>query len=318
MNTSLLPLLLCAAASGAALAPPPQDPPPDPAHADGAPPALAPGVLPPDTAQPARELWGELLAQTLGREPIQAFDLSFWMRHRSQDGRQQNDLDARYRFLMPGFVRVQLQSGREHLRGPRGDFLIDGDQIQPLTARSHVEDRRQLSETVAIARNFLSLTDPARLRIVRLARRDAPPIGLPPGLASRAAELDWLEITSPDFHLAGDGRPAAWAAARPADAPRLYRAVLGLERGDRRIALAVVHEEVAGALALSPSTMLVQLGQHRDLDGYRIPHRLLVHEVDLEQSPWAFRERATSELSLKPKPTTIGLRPALAPEHFVP
>lgn len=276
----------------------------------------APGSLPADASPRALELWEALVAPQRGQEPIRAFDLSFWMRHRSAEGRQQNDVDARYRFLMPGFVRVELQSGRELLRGPRGDFLIDKGEVVPLTARVHVEDRQQLAEAVAIARNFLSLTDPARLRVLRLVARETPPHGLPGEWSERAARLEWLEITSPDFHLAPRGA-APPPSADPA-APRLYRVALGLAPADHRPHLVVIHEELAGTPTLSPASMLVELRQHGELDGYRLPRRVHVHEVDLSRSPWEFRPRATSELALKPKPTTVGLRPPLSPESFVP
>ena len=315
---------LLAFAAEPAQEPAPLPPPVDVARPAEEPAALPePGVLPADASLDARELWEALVARNLGKEPIRAFDLSFWMRHRSQDGRQQNDTDARFRFLMPGFARVQLESGREHVRGPRGDFLVDGEEVLSLTARTHVEDRRQLDETVAIARNFLSVADPARLRIVRLARAATPPFGLPETMQERASALVWLEVTSPDFHLArrADNGSNERSSNERRDArrqPALYRASLGLDPKDHRIVFAVIQEEIANAPTLSPSTMFVELSAHRDLDGFRIPHSVHVHEVDLNRSPWAFRPRATSELRLKPKPDTIGLRPTLTAEDFVP
>lgn len=320
----LLPSLLCLATplfAGFQGPEPPRSGPDGPAATTRpAPPAAlpAPGALPADASPRALELFEALIGPQREQEPIRAFDLSFWMRHRSAEGRQQNDVDARYRFLMPGFVRVELQSGRELLRGPRGDYLIDKGEVVPLTARVHVEDRQQLAEAVAIARNFLSLTDPARLRVVRLVARETAPHGLPGEWSERAAQLQWLEITSPDFHLAPrGGAPAPTPSADPV-APRLYRVSLGLSAVDRRPQLVVIHEEVAGAPTLSPASMLVELRQHGELDGFRLPRRVHVHEVDLSRSPWEFSARATSELALKPKPTTIGLRPTLTPENFVP
>ncbi len=329
MTSPLLALLLCSLP----LLPGAQEPNPTPAEGEriappqtpeqapgSAPivdrPTLEPGVLPADTSARARELWQALIERNQGPEPIQAFDLAFFIRHRSQDGRQSNDLEARYRFLRPGFVRVSLPSGREHLRGPRGDFLLDAGEAQPLTTRTHVEDRRQLDEAVATARNFLSLTDPARLRITRLRALDAPPFGLPPELGAALEGLVWLEITSPDFHLVGREVPqTARARAAAAASPPLFRTAIGVG-ADQQVELAVIHEEQAGALALGPSTMLVDLEGHTQIDGYRVPRLLRIHEVDLEQSPWAFRPRAATELFLKPE--SVGLRPKLAPEQFLP
>jgi hypothetical protein len=94
-------------------------------------------------------------------------------------------------------------SGRTLLRGPEGSFLIDGTEVVNLRGREGKDDRRRLEEWISIARNFLALAQPERVRLVELREllHDEVVPFLIPSLATRASELDWLEVRSPDFHL---------------------------------------------------------------------------------------------------------------------
>ena len=91
----------------------------------------------------AKASWDALAKATFAEKPVTAFDLHFHLRVRP-DEIQSNDLTAHYRFLSPGFVRATLESGREHLRGPKGDYLIDGEESLKLVGREAAEDKKQI------------------------------------------------------------------------------------------------------------------------------------------------------------------------------
>jgi hypothetical protein len=273
---------------------------------DGRP--LMPGELPPGTSPAARALWERLLAATLAPAPVRSFDLRFYLVHR-REGPGTNTTQARIRFLWPAFVRASLQSGREHVRGPEGDWLIDHEERVRLIGREGAEDKKQIDETISIARNFLALSDPLSLRLAELAALAGPPEGLPPALVGRARELDWLALTSPDFRLYR-------SAERPAGAPPpLYRALLGIDRIAGQAELAWIAEAGAPG-SLASSALLVHLQHHERRSGFLVPMRLAVYEISELGLPRAFREEPSSELTLKQD--GVDLRATLAPADFLP
>lgn len=266
---------------------------------------LVPGVLPEGASPGARAAWQELTAATAGAREggVRAFDLEFDATARQE--RQSNDFRARYRFLEEGpraFVRITMsQSGRERLRGPEGDFLLQ--QGQPplrIEGRELREDKRELDEAVGIARTFAGLSDPRRLRIARLELLAAPPRELPSNLAKLAAGLRWLELSTPDFRRgASDGA--------------LYRVRLGLEPKTHLPVLAMVAREQGPALELE-TAQLLQLGDFQEVDGFKIPREVRSFQPDMEQVPRVFSSRSSLELYFL-KGT---LRPALTSADFVP
>ena len=167
-------------------------------------PSNAPAVPSADAAvaadSDANAAWKALAEATLDEKPITAFDLVFHLRVRPDDI-QTNDLAARYRFLSPDFVRATLESGREHLRGPAGDYLIDGDEVLKLVGREAAEDKKQIDEAVGVAKNFLALSDPARLKPRAVQNALAPTHLLPTDLEERAGALRWISINTDGFHL---------------------------------------------------------------------------------------------------------------------
>jgi hypothetical protein len=305
MHALTLLLLLCAAPQDPV--PPPVEPPrtsgarPEPAPE---PSKLVPGALPAKASHEARALWRRVVDATRAAgespPPVSAFDLAFDLRTR-REGR--NDARLRFRYLERGFVRATLESGREHLRGPQGDFLIDGEQKLALAdTRENEEDRRQIEEELAIARNFVALTDPGRLRVASLARLDAPPTGMPPELAQQAAALEWLEVSSPDFRL---------FKGEPGGATPLYLARLGVERASGRLALAQIGRDLRRPRP-DERALLVDLRAPKRLDGWMIPHEIYVRTFDEELG--RFEERPALELGLR----SGSLRPALGPDDFRP
>lgn len=303
------------------LAPPNQDqgddPPPLPVggteeSGDAAgPPLPEPGTLPADATPEARELWLAMCAATLApgrtRRPVESFRLSFDLRWRPSD-QQSNDVHATYSFLAPkGFVRYSLESGREHVRGPEGDWMIDGENKVKLVGREFGEDRRQIDEAVRIARNFVSLTDPSRLRISKLEL--AKPVkGLPQKLVTRASKLTWLRIESPDFHLyRTDGKPQE--ATTPV---RSFQVDLGLDPATKRIEVAKLSE--LGSPRTAP--VLIHFSDFRAMDDFMIPHGLLFYELEPRSKPLVFRNLPTSDLVLLKESGT--LRAELGAKDFQP
>lgn len=303
-----LSLLLLALGALQDPAPPPFEPPREAQPAAGAAEAVAalvPGALPAQATPEAVAAWRKVVRATHAGEeaplPVEAFDLTFDLRVRRET--QRNDgKDLRFRYLAPGFVRATLQSGREHVRGPEGDYLVDGAQKKRLTpTRENQEDRRQIDEELAIARNFVALSDPGHLRLATLALLESPPAGIPPALAERAQGLRWLAVSSPDFRLfQSDEEPGS---------PQLYLARLGVEPESGRLVLAQVGRDLRRP---DERALLIDLRNTKPLDGWMLPHRIDVRAWDLEQQ--RFEERASLELALKHG----SLRATLAPSDFRP
>lgn len=267
------------------------------------------------SAQPAgdadaKSAWDALAKATLDEKPVTAFDLVFHLRVRPDDI-QTNDLAARYRFLSPGFVRATLESGREHLRGPAGDYLMDGEEVLKLVGREAAEDKKQLDEAVGVAKNFLALTDLARLKPREVQSAEAPLQLLPSDLTERAKGLRWISITTDGFHLLSS------SAKLPEGARRVQHALLGLHAKDPILELAVIVENTLGADGLQiakPSQVLLDLRQSAALDGFQVPRHLRVHSLGLVNSAPRFRQKPAYELwlrggTLRPEFTADAFRP---------
>jgi hypothetical protein len=293
---------------------PAQEPPrfqPPPEREKGAVPApspLVPGALPKDAAPDAVAAWQRacramVAPGSTGRRAA-AFDLQFDMRLRDLEGPGRNEAVLRFRYLdAQRYVRSSLQSGREHVLGPKGPWLIDGKQrIQLADTRENQDDLRQIEETIAIARNFLALTDPSALRIAALARLDRPPQTVPAPLAARAERLVWLDVQSPDFRLLRAEGPRA---------DGLYRVRLGTHPETGRIELALVGQDRGPE---AERAVLVELQELEPLDGFLVPRQLLVYEIDPTLEPRRFGELPTLDLYRKGGT----LLPSLAPEDFLP
>jgi len=260
-------------------------------------------------ADSPRATWESLAKATLAEEPVKAFDLAFHLRVRPDDI-QTNDLAARYRFLSPGYVRATLESGREHLRGPDGDFLIDGEEALKLVGREAAEDKKQLDEAVGVAKNFMALTDIARLKPKEVSAA-APPMHLiPKELQERAASLRWISIRTDGFQLLS-------STPLPEGARREQSALLGLHHRDPVLSLAMIIEDTLGAdgLPLSqPQLVLLDLRKATALDGFKVPHHLRVHGLELRGGERRFRSKPAYELWLRGGT----LRPTFADESFKP
>ena len=269
----------------------------------------------PENDAVAKASWEALAKATFAKEPATAFDLNFHLRIRPDDI-QSNDLTAHYRFLSPGFVRATLESGREHLRGPKGDYLIDGEESVKLVGREAAEDKKQIDETVGVARNFLALTDPARLKPSSIQPGVSPEGLLPEELHERARALNWINISTNGFHLLSSTEKL------PEGARRTQQALLGISPETSTLALAVVLEETFGADGVrlrAPQHILLDLRSTTALDNFQVPRHLRMHQLIPKQklaaqSPMKFRAKPTFELWLRGGT----LRPEFNAEAFLP
>lgn len=289
----MLPTLLLA--SLVLLLPPPVRQQPAPAPAAGASAKKEPT---------AEELWAALCAASgpATRAPLQAFELRAEVRTRS--GVQVNDLQVDYRYLAPDCIRFMLPSKNETGRfGPAQEqyWVRTGDQVVILAGREYKEDRAKVDDMLALARNYVALSNPARIRLTSLERPAAPPSDLGPELVKDTRKLRWLVLESPDFAL------VRGEAAR-ADKP-LYRVELGL-REDALPGVAIVRE--VGKTGADP--LLVKFAQYRAIDDFMLPYALQVHVLDRELTPATFAPKASQEIYV----TEAALRPKLDVADFRP
>ena len=142
--------------------------------------------------------------------PITAFRLEADVLTRQ--GAQTNETEVDYRYLAPDCIRFLLPNRLETGRfGPgREDYwLKDKEEIVVLAGRDYVQDRRQVDEMLALARNYVALSDPGRLNLRRLELASAAPKDLPASLQAAGKKLTWISVASSDFALVRrDGEPA--------------------------------------------------------------------------------------------------------------
>ncbi|MEO6708232.1 MAG: hypothetical protein ABIP42_01575 [Planctomycetota bacterium] len=292
-------------------------------------PQTAPPQWPADTSKEAQESWVALIAAlrpkgSAASAPIGAFDLSIKSRVVSMtaDGsRQQHDVMMRFQYLEPRFVRRTFQDSKvESMRGPDGDWLWDpakNDLVQ-LAGQEFAQDRRELSQTVSIARNYLALAEPDRLRILKLERLPSPPKGLPAldpkdittprdTALTLASSLEWISVLSPDFQV---------VEAVRSEQPPVFRAQLGLDPKSHRPKLALIFQEEAGALVLE-SGVLVDFTtvDYKNIDEHLVPSFFRVHDPLLPSSPFVFQREARVSVAVLSGST---LRPKLTPDDFKP
>ncbi len=243
------------------------------------------GRIPEKTSEEAQKLWhafGAAQSPSSGqRTPIAGFRLGFDLRLREKE--QSNDGKAYFAFIdtptSPGWISCQMAaSGRTLLHGPDGPFLIDGTETVSLRGREGKDDRRRIEEWISIARNFLALAQPERVRLVELrALPDTEPFVWPSEqLRALARDLDWLEVRSPDFHLYSSSQENASRVP-------VFRARLGLRREDPntepkeagQLRLAILHEEREGRIDPA-SLQVIEVRKQTELGGYRLPSELAV------------------------------------------
>jgi hypothetical protein len=246
--------------------------------------------------------------------PIAAFDVRAELRVREGVGRNAAK-DASFRYLSPDLVRFTLPSsrretGRSAAPGERAYWMKDEAEILRLSGREHAEDRALVDRMLAVARNLVALSDPARIRVHALELLAAPPSGLPDELARVAKKLAWLAVTSPDFALTGESVAAAGGAELA------YRVELGLDEAHARPIFVVIRAVGdASARAGAPSPLLIELARWSERDGFVIPFVIRVRGIEPHPgAPPRFEVQPSQELGL----TVVSFRPALTPADFEP
>jgi len=286
---------------------------------------ILPGALPTGTSESAKQAWLKIAAATGFEGEVQSFDLHFNLILRQEE--LDNQTRAHLRFLRPGYLFAELGSGRSHLRGPEGDYLIDGKEVIRLVGREGQEDQKQIDRTLALARNFVGLVDPTKLRILDLVELEAPPAGLPAEIESRdywghdepnvqalGAELKWLSLRSPDFELENAG-----GASRNA----VRSCLIGYEPNTMDVELAVIQSDVDALPRrivdnTAAGTLVVVMGRHqqRTIDNVRVPRWIGIFDV-VDPQIGKFRKRPGSELVLDPQHPG-SFRAKLKPADFLP
>lgn len=286
---------------------------------------IKPGVIPAGTSEAAAEAWRKIAAATGFQGEVQSFDLHFNLILRQEE--LDNQMSARLRFLRPGYIFAELGSGRSHLRGPEGDFLIDGKEVIHLVGREGAEDKKQIDRTAALARNFVGLVDPTKLRILQLVELDAPPADLPADIESRdywghaesnvaelGAGLKWISLRSPDFEL---------ESASDSSRSAVRSCLIGYAPDTMDVELAVIQTDRDGTPRRlvdrnDPGTLVVVLGRHerRAVDKVRVPRWIGIFDV-VEPETGTFRKRPGSELVLDSR-RPGSFRAELRPDDFLP
>ncbi len=273
-------------------------------RADGS--LVEPGVIPQSTSATARTTWGALVDALATDEPMRSFELNFNLRQHSQETTQSNDLTLEFAYLAPRFVHARLESGRTLIRGAQGDYLVDGKETIKLEGREAAADRKTLDEMASIAATFMALTAPSALRLVELQMLEQAPAGIHPKHHQEMKPFLWMRVASPDFFLFTENK----AKGIP-----IYQADLGIDPETKAIRFAVIREMNPDP-KLAPSTVFVRMSDHQRRDGFFVPHRIEICNLDPTTTPPRFYQRPTSRLDLKRK--TGRLRARLTVEDFTP
>jgi hypothetical protein len=263
-------------------------------------------------APEARAAWERLCTASgsAERASISAFRLSARVRRR--EGVQRNDLSIEYSYLAPDCIRFMLPSRNETGRfgpDPSQYWLRQEKEVVVLAGREYKEDRAQVDDMCALARNYVALSNPARLQLLALELTQ-PPRDLGQDLAKRARKLSWLALESPDFALVRREGPPASPGTR-------YRVELGLAQ-DHLPSLVVIRElappEGGSPAAAAGEPLLVEFGAFRQVNGYQVPFVLNVHTLDRSQAPPAFTADPAQEIYIG----NAELQPPLTVEDFKP
>ena len=286
--------------------------------------ALAAQDTPAAGREEADRAWEDLVAATRqgaatagqgtagAPDPIRSFHLRAEVLTR--DGVQTNETKIDYRFLAPDCIRFALPSRREVGRfGPRQrDYWLLGEKegdVVTLSGKDYEKDRRQIDEMLAVARNFVALSDPARLKVTRKELLEGAPADLPEALREDAARLRWLGVASPDFALLS---PAAALRGEGEEEPSTYRVELGLGEDSLPHLVVIREDRVPGRRPADP--MLLRLARFAPQNEFQIPKEIRVHTVDRRSRKASFTEKPTQEVYV----TSTDLRPELTVEDFRP
>lgn len=251
------------------------------------------GEIPTGTSDLARQRFEKLSCSTWTGDTaparLHSFMVTFDARVRAISSGS-NDLRTTFLYLEEGrgYVRgIFPKSRRESVRGPEGDWLLDGEELLDLSDHSNLESRREHQRWLALARNFATLASPGNLRLGHLQTAQvegqgrelkigqALPIQFPSsGHAKRARQLDWLQLTTPDFDLlASKGSRTALRQVR-----------LGLDPKNGLVRFALI-EALEANTPQAAAPILVEIPSWITIDQRLLPKQLLVHRSPATEKP---------------------------------
>ena len=124
----------------------------------------------------------------------------------------------------------------------------------------------------------------------------------------RAASLEWISITSPDF-----------AVVEPLKSkePPMFRAQIGLDPKSHLPLIAVIWQDEHGAMVAETATLVdfVNADSFKLIDGHLAATSFREHDPALPSSPFAF-QRKRRELRCFVDKDGARLRPKLTPDDF--
>lgn len=252
----------------------------------------------------ARALWERVCTASgpATRAPLSAFQLEAEVLTRS--GAQTNEAKIDYRYLAPDCIRFMLPNKSTTGRfGPAPDqyWLQSQEGLVVLAGREYKQDRIAVDQMLALARNYVALSNPAQLDL-RALELVALPADLPAELARRARKLGWLALESPNFALV--------RSEAQREGPALYRVELGIRGEDHLPAFAIVREVAKNGA----DPLLVEFSDYRARDDFMLPHQLKVHAFDRSVAPQTFAAKPSQEVYV----TAAALRPGFTPKDFQP
>ena len=235
----------------------------------------------------------------------------------TRNGVQTNELSFDYQYLAPDCIRFALPSGSVTGRSGRKQrdyWLRTKDGVVELAGFEYEEDRRQIKEMHSIAKNFVALTDPSKLRILSLELLPEPPREL--WIRHPARRMQWLRITSPDFALVRRDRNDAERPSASGSAPPVYVVDLALPNDDSLGRLkdlpnyAIIREQRTAGHDPTPP-MLIRLSKYEAQNGFLMPFDLWVFAIG-GTSPGTFAHKASQEVYV----LEAQLRPQLTVQDF--
>ena len=211
------------------------------------------------------------------------------------------------------------------LRDPK-DLDRDGNaRVVRLDGREYATDRRQIDDVLALSESFRAFADPSALRLTKLALSTPPLSEVPEEGARFGAQLLWLELESPDFHLPGaprlgpSGRPlSAWVRLGLDPKTNLVRQAL---------VVAPAPQTMEGAPLARAAHFLILGGErnrYRAYGGYRLPMgvdlwQFTLRETSVEgqtlRKPVDVTEKPGQSFALK---RDLEVNPPLTPDDFRP
>ena len=245
-----------------------------------------------------RETWELLCRASLGDSaPISAFRIV--AKTKIREGDKRNEGMISYSYMAPHCLRFQLTKKNEMGRFGRRKsqyWMRENKEVIWLKTRDYQADREWIQGMAALARNYIALSDPKRLRLERLELMSKPPAEARQAAGRDYKKLTWISITSPDFALLeSDAAPAA---------PQSYRVDLGLRpRGEEfewTPAVAIVRtlprEGEGSGERETARSVLLRLYKYAEQDGFRIPFELAVHHRDTSRMGMPFKELPAQEI----------------------